>query len=159
MSLKEDADKLLNMIENCFVSKPLIKKIPSNWKELKLKYEINFLNVPDENDVPNKDFLKRGNTNIKPSKLNDQITSQKNPKSGELKYIFIYPIKSCAAISIPFNWILDENGLKYDRQWMIVTGAGTCLTQKQEPTMCLIKSKINLNENTLELYFPGNYKY
>ncbi|KAL0269311.1 UNVERIFIED_CONTAM: hypothetical protein PYX00_007094 [Menopon gallinae] len=69
-----------------------------------------------------------------------------------LKKIWTYPIKSCGAMEVE-SWRLNDKGLEYDREWMIVEETGVCLTQKKEPRMCLILPKLDLEKNTLTLTF------
>ena len=47
-----------------------------------------------------------------------------------LSSIHVYPIKSCAGISIS-EWEVDAFGLRYDRRWMVVTPRGQFLTQRE----------------------------
>ncbi|KAK2150785.1 hypothetical protein LSH36_389g01009 [Paralvinella palmiformis] len=71
-----------------------------------------------------------------------------------LNQIFLYPIKSCGAFHVT-EWPIGKRGLLYDREWMIVTETGICLTQKREPLMCLIRPFINLEKDSLLLTYPG----
>lgn len=50
----------------------------------------------------------------------------------------IYPLKSCAQISLSTAQI-DSFGLHLDRRWMVVDENGKFLTQRQLSRMCLIK--------------------
>lgn len=55
------------------------------------------------------------------------------------------------------SWTLNDKGLEYDREWMVTTGSGVCLSQKQIPTLCMIRPKINLKSQSLTLTFgTGN---
>jgi molybdenum cofactor sulfurtransferase len=74
-----------------------------------------------------------------------------------LKSIRIYPIKSCGAMEIDGSWTINDKGLKFDREWMIINGTnGTSLTQKNETKMCMIKPTINQTSMTLQLNFPNH---
>lgn len=135
MSTKNDADTLIKMIRDCFVTKPIVEKLPPNWDEFVSDYNKKFVTVPKiDRKVP------------------DAILGR-----GVLRNIFIYPVKSCGAFSVPSDWTIGASGLEFDRNWMIVTSAGVCLTQKNNPRMCLIRPKINKNDNILELHFPGTF--
>uniref|UniRef100_A0A5F8GKW1 Molybdenum cofactor sulfurase n=2 Tax=Monodelphis domestica TaxID=13616 RepID=A0A5F8GKW1_MONDO len=68
--------------------------------------------------------------------------------------IYIYPIKSCAALEVT-KWPIGNQGLLYDRNWMIVNHNGICLSQKQEPRLCLIKPLIDLHRKTLVVTAEG----
>ncbi|MCU6500686.1 MOSC N-terminal beta barrel domain-containing protein [Rugamonas sp. A1-17] len=73
-----------------------------------------------------------------------------------LSEITLYPIKSCAGIPLQ-EATLTVTGLMsgqiYDREWMVVDGAGVCLTQRDHPRMALIIP--SLKASTLELRAPG----
>lgn len=71
-----------------------------------------------------------------------------------LEQICLYPIKSCAAFKVD-EWEVGDRGFVYDRQWMIISDSGICLTQKQEPQLCLIKPKVDLANGVLMVTAPG----
>ncbi|XP_030768083.1 molybdenum cofactor sulfurase-like [Sitophilus oryzae] len=119
MSTFEDADKFLDMIERCFVTKNSI------IKDLGLK-------MLEENSTKSTKIL-----------------------SGTLVNIFLYPIKSCGAYSPKTSWQITSTGLKYDRTWMIVNSNGSCVSQKQVKSMCLIKPVLDLENMKLRLKFEG----
>lgn len=128
MSKKIDADKLLEMIENCFITKPILKELPhKNSSNCETYYHIN--SFPSNNDF--------------------------NFEEGTLEGITIYPVKSCAGFSALTKWPITASGLKFDRQWMVINSAGVCFTQKNNKLMCLIRPKICLEENLLELSYPN----
>jgi uncharacterized protein len=68
----------------------------------------------------------------------------------------LYPIKSCAGISLR-EATLTAAGLMsehiYDREWMVVDMDGNFMTQRQHPKMALITPRIKAE--TLELRAPG----
>ncbi|XP_028411385.1 molybdenum cofactor sulfurase-like [Dendronephthya gigantea] len=93
----------------------------------------------------------------------DQVSrccNEKTPKettakdSGLVKKMYIYPVKSCAAFEVE-QWNLNEKGLCYDREWLIVNESGSFISQKREPRLCLIEPYIDLKENILQLQAPG----
>ena len=73
-----------------------------------------------------------------------------------LSDITLYPIKSCAGISLR-EAVLTRSGLMsehvYDREWMVVDTQGRFLTQREHPRMALIVPRIKAT--TLELRAPG----
>ncbi|CDG85478.1 MOSC domain protein [Janthinobacterium agaricidamnosum NBRC 102515 = DSM 9628] len=73
-----------------------------------------------------------------------------------LSEITLYPIKSCAGISLR-QAVLTRSGLMseqvYDREWMVVDVDGQFLTQREYPRMALIVPR--LKASTLELRAPG----
>ena len=58
-----------------------------------------------------------------------------------LSQIYIYPIKSLAGIRVE-RWPVNDNGLLYDRKWMLVDKQGKFLSQRRLPKMALIKPLI-----------------
>lgn len=58
-----------------------------------------------------------------------------------LSDLFVYPIKSCAGISVE-HWEVDSFGLKYDRRWMVTSPRGEFFTQREVPGMALVKVTI-----------------
>lgn len=73
-----------------------------------------------------------------------------------LSELILYPIKSCAGISVR-EATLTSAGLSvdavYDREWMVIDEAGQFLTQREHPVMALISPR--LRSDTLELRAPG----
>lgn len=154
MSTKKDADAFLNMVEECFVTKPIIRQMPVSWKTLQERAKQKFkteTNNRDKTCINNHLLIEEAlTTEIHNCDINGDFN-----QNGILKQIFIYPIKSCAAFSIDESWELTSTGFKYDRQWMIVNPNGVCVTQKNDTRLCLIKPKINLNKKVLEMHFEG----
>jgi uncharacterized protein YcbX len=58
-----------------------------------------------------------------------------------LSEIWIYPIKSLGGIRLKHSSVL-EKGLPYDRRWMLVDENGVFMTQRNNPTMALLKMSI-----------------
>lgn len=150
MSTKNDAKKLLEMIENCFVSQPLIRKFPLN-----VEYSPNYF--PNNNLKP----LKQKNDvtySIIPTKemiiLHSNVATKFKHK-GTLKEMLLYPIKSCGAFSVS-QWPITGKGFKYDREWMIVNSQGTAFTQKHSKKLCLVRPCINMEKQLLTIKFKGN---
>jgi uncharacterized protein len=64
----------------------------------------------------------------------------------------IYPVKSCRGIALAEGLLTDE-GLEYDRQWMIVASRGEFLTQRELPRLALIGTSVR--DDVLMLTVPG----
>lgn len=63
-----------------------------------------------------------------------------NPRISQL---FVYPIKSCAGISVS-GFKFDEKGPLFDRRWMLVDAkTGVFLSQRELPQMALISTSID----------------
>ncbi|HAT29301.1 MAG TPA: MOSC domain-containing protein [Janthinobacterium sp.] len=73
-----------------------------------------------------------------------------------LSSITLYPIKSCAGIDLRVA-TLTRSGLMsehvFDREWMVVDGAGRFLSQREHPRMALITPRIK--GDSLEVRAPG----
>ncbi|XP_031514651.1 molybdenum cofactor sulfurase isoform X1 [Papio anubis] len=68
--------------------------------------------------------------------------------------LYLYPIKSCAAFEVT-RWPVGNQGLLYDRSWMVVNHNGVCLSQKQEPRLCLIQPFIDLQQRIMVIKAKG----
>ena len=55
------------------------------------------------------------------------------------------------------SWPVGEKGLLYDREWVVVGETGAVISQKQEGRLCLVQPSVDLQSNTLTLYFPGGW--
>ncbi|XP_034940339.1 molybdenum cofactor sulfurase isoform X2 [Chelonus insularis] len=155
MSTIEDVKTILLMIRKCFLDSPEVRKIP-RWYE---KKSITWSNQYQDEDVEADDYVEN-KEKIKQDIRKNSETFKNANIDGENKFlklcnIFIYPIKSCGAFKVENSWILTSKGLQYDREWMITTAAGICLTQKQEVMLCLIKPIICLQNKVMKLDYPG----
>jgi molybdenum cofactor sulfurtransferase len=76
-----------------------------------------------------------------------------------IESLSIYPIKSCAAYSIPpdTQWKVKESGLDFDREWCLVhQGTGSALSQKRYPRMALLRPSVDLNAGMLRISFSSD---
>lgn len=73
-----------------------------------------------------------------------------------LSELVIYPIKSCAGLSVPEARLaldgLSANGV-HDREWMVVTREGLFLTQREYPRMATVTPRIE--HDALVVDAPG----
>lgn len=58
-----------------------------------------------------------------------------------LSSLLLYPVKSCAGISLD-QWPVDELGLRYDRRWMLISPRGQFRTQRELPVLALVQPEI-----------------
>jgi uncharacterized protein len=72
-----------------------------------------------------------------------------------LSAIYIYPVKSCAGIALTAAQ-LNDWGLKFDRNWLVVTSTGRFLTQREVPKLALVETAIDAEK--LHLSAPGQTK-
>ncbi|XP_076163683.1 molybdenum cofactor sulfurase isoform X2 [Ptiloglossa arizonensis] len=172
MSTIKDVQTLLVMINKCFVDGSQINKLPNWWSDYKTtthkKYCQHNKILQNENKITN-DRTNESTTklqNMKESvshfisdnqffKLKTNINA--TGKKCVLEKLYIYPIKSCAAYEVTNSWRLSSKGLQYDREWMIITSSGTCLTQKQHINLCLLKPVIFKENEIMQLNYPDNY--
>jgi uncharacterized protein YcbX len=67
--------------------------------------------------------------------------------------LHVYPIKSCAGISLD-RADIGPRGIRHDREWLVVKlDSGEFLTQREQPRLALIRPA--LVENGLTLFAPG----
>ena len=57
------------------------------------------------------------------------------PKIAEL---FVYPVKSCAGVRMDEVSIVPT-GFEFDRNWMVIDGSGTFVTQREHSKLALVK--------------------
>jgi uncharacterized protein YcbX len=67
--------------------------------------------------------------------------------------LYVYPVKSCRGIALETSPV-DERGLAFDREWMIVDGDGRFVTQRDVPRLALLEP--SLTTAALELKTPGS---
>ncbi|KAG5006079.1 hypothetical protein JHK85_024621 [Glycine max] len=77
--------------------------------------------------------------------------------SAKVSAIFIYPIKSCRAISVS-RAPLTPTGFRWDRQWMVVNSQGRMYTQRVEPRLALVEVELP-SEAFLENWEPTQDSY
>ena len=74
------------------------------------------------------------------------------PSSARLSAIYVYPLKSCAAMRVPAWWAEAASGrLAYDREWAVVDGCGVVMRLSAHPSLALIRPAIDVAANTLTL--------
>ena len=69
-----------------------------------------------------------------------------------LSGLYIYPLKSCAGISLD-SAELSATGLRHDRRWMLVDETGGFMSQRAHPRMALIST--HLSDEQLTVSAPG----
>ena len=70
----------------------------------------------------------------------------------QLSAIFIYPVKSLRGIAVK-QWPVDQNGLRFDRHWMLIDNDNQFMSQRRLPRMALIQTA--LSDFELVLSAPG----
>uniref|UniRef100_A0A8C3J3A5 Molybdenum cofactor sulfurase n=1 Tax=Calidris pygmaea TaxID=425635 RepID=A0A8C3J3A5_9CHAR len=81
-------------------------------------------------------------------------TCRRGGKPITVTNIYLYPIKSCSAFEVT-EWPIGNQGLVYDRNWMVVNQNGVCMTQKQEPRLCLVNPSIDLERKIMVVQAEG----
>jgi len=71
--------------------------------------------------------------------------------------LYIYPIKSLGGIPVNSAQVTSR-GFKYDRRWMLVDGQNRFLTQREHPTMALIKVAIEADGLLVSHQLYGSIK-
>ncbi|CAH2283849.1 molybdenum cofactor sulfurase isoform X1, partial [Pelobates cultripes] len=169
MSTFEDARVFLKFIIDSFIKQPSLSTAEINVKSALTDNELSQLEYSTRPMVnfPNKNATEDAKlqdgyitTNVSTTgdvclcKTREMLSLEKNGKKITLSHIYLYPIKSCASFQVS-QWPVVEQGLLFDRNWMIVNENGVCLSQKQEPNLCLICPSIDLNRNTMIIEAKG----
>ena len=68
--------------------------------------------------------------------------------------VVVYPVKSCAGFEVS-AWPVGSMGLRWDREWAVVNPRGVALTQKRNPRMSLVTTRIDMDKGVLVLEAPG----
>jgi uncharacterized protein YcbX len=66
-----------------------------------------------------------------------------------LSSLHVYPLKGAGGFS-PAEWEVDDRGFRYDRRWMLVDPAGDFITQREEPRLALVRTRIEPPHLVLE---------
>lgn len=53
------------------------------------------------------------------------------------------------------EWQLESYGFLYDRNWAVVSESGLCITQLEEPKLCMVRPYIDLKKGTMTLVYAG----
>ena len=72
----------------------------------------------------------------------------RNPENVALSGLYVYPLKSCAGISIT-SAELSATGLRHDRRWMLVEESGEFMSQRAHPRMALISTHLDNEQMTV----------
>ncbi len=73
--------------------------------------------------------------------------------SPSLAAIVIYPLKSCAGVSLQ-SAAVEPRGLRGDRRWMLVDEGGRFITGRQAPSLVRVHAEVGA-EDDLRLRAPG----
>lgn len=163
MSTMEDVHKLISFIKDCFLE---VKELVAPIAEPK--------SIQSPPDVPAMiSSASEIDGNVISTGVQVTVISDGSCSSNTiLENIFLYPVKSCACFKVSHykgyhydgtwlvivkvsKWPVGDKGLLYDREWMIVKPSGNCLTQKEEPNLCLISPHLDLDQATLTLTAAG----
>lgn len=71
----------------------------------------------------------------------------------KIESLWIYPIKSCQGVSLD-RLPIDEQGPRYDRQWMLVDERGRFISQREMPQLAQVKTEIDDHSKILHVTLP-----
>ncbi|GAB3094574.1 MOSC domain-containing protein [Aestuariicella hydrocarbonica] len=74
-----------------------------------------------------------------------------------IEQLTLYPVKSLRGIQVN-DWPVTEEGLQFDRHWMLVMPNGRFITQRQLPRMSLIDTAIDGDHLVLSAASKGEVK-
>ncbi len=75
----------------------------------------------------------------------------------KLESIHVYPVKACRGITLESATILTE-GVRYDREWMIVDRGGRFLTQREHPELARVMTLMDREFLTLSVLGHGRIR-
>jgi uncharacterized protein YcbX len=75
--------------------------------------------------------------------------------SAQISGLFVYPVKSMKGISAD-RALLTETGLLHDRRWMVVDGEGRFQTQRNQPRLALVTTRLESDGVVLSLDGHGS---
>jgi len=68
-----------------------------------------------------------------------------------VRSLHIYPVKSCRGVSVD-NAVVVPTGFRHDRQWMVVTPDGEFLSQRSNPVLATVGTRIEGEHLILEAH-------
>mmetsp|Transcript_9408 Transcript_9408/g.23976 ORF Transcript_9408/g.23976 Transcript_9408/m.23976 type:complete len:343 (+) Transcript_9408:31-1059(+) len=75
---------------------------------------------------------------------------------ASVKAIYVYPIKSGAAVAVDEAVVDSQSGLAFDRLWTVVDGRGVFMSQRRAPKLALVKASLPTSTaEPLVLSAPG----
>jgi uncharacterized protein len=72
----------------------------------------------------------------------------------KLESIHVYPVKACRGITLDSATLLTE-GIRYDREWMIVDRSGRFLTQRERPELARVVTQLDRESLALSVLGHG----
>eukprot|EP00624_Nannochloropsis_granulata_P003235 evm.model.NODE_2639_length_36550_cov_21.569138.7 len=132
MSTWEDVTALLHLLDKYFVSKTTTASAVSTATFVP-SLSLSMPSLPS-----------CGKSSTSPAPLTSQL---------RLGGIFLYPIKSCGAMSVA-AWPIGPTGLLFDREWALVDGQGQALRLNKMPQMRFIKPRVDLERQELVVSAP-----
>ncbi len=86
------------------------------------------------------------------SEFLSDLTADDGSSPLRIASLHIYPVKSCAGITLD-QALLADTGLDRDRQWMVIDAQGLFVSQRETPRMALIQ--VSLKNGEAVLRAPG----
>ena len=160
MSTREDIEKLITFVKDCFLEKrEMVKPITTDRSTQSIAEVPVSLSSEIEGNI------------ISTSTQVTVVSDGSYFTNVVLENIFLYPVKSCGCFMVSYyrtsygcawfiitkvsKWPICDKGLIYDREWMIMKPSGSCLTQKEQAKLCLIHPHLDLDKTTLTLTAAG----
>lgn len=81
-------------------------------------------------------------------------TTSMNANAAVIKSLFVFPIKSCAAMKVNRWPILQTGRLSFDREFALVDSSGSAMRLHSHPRMSEIHPRIDLDTNSLVVSAP-----
>ncbi|KAF3438269.1 hypothetical protein FNV43_RR21030 [Rhamnella rubrinervis] len=137
----------------CWDDNDILNGKPTGAVRVSFGYMSTYEDAKSFVDFVRRSFVDLPDWSINGCRLKQGYETRHSAASFYLKYIIIYPIKSCGGFSVE-SWLLSTTGLLHDREWVLTSLSGEILTQKKVPEMCSISTFIDLNEGILFIESP-----
>ncbi len=75
----------------------------------------------------------------------------------KIESIHVYPVKACRGIALDNATVMTE-GIRYDREWMIVDRSGRFLTQRERPELARVMTQMDREFLSLSVLGHGRVR-
>jgi len=84
--------------------------------------------------------------------MSSSLSNSSAELDAVIAQLFVYPVKSCGPLAVD-SALLTDQGLEFDRAWMVVDAQGEFYSQREFPRLALVQPQ--MRQNDLVLRAPG----
>jgi hypothetical protein len=84
--------------------------------------------------------------------MSSSLSNSSAELDAVIAQLFVYPVKSCGPLAVD-SAVLTDQGLEFDRAWMVVDAQGEFYSQREFPRLALVQPQ--LRQSDLVLRAPG----